>query len=66
MPFYEFQCFKGHITERLCKIGTKRVMCDNDECRADQNGVPLAFPGYAQRILSATPTTFVSAGGRKL
>ena len=58
MPFYEFECPKGHVTEQLVKIGTEAVPCP--DC-------PENLPATeAKRILSPTPTTFVCAGGRKL
>ena len=27
MPFYEFECTKGHITEELVPMGTKYTQC---------------------------------------
>lgn len=71
MPFYEFECNKGHVTEKLMSIAQgdaiELVVCE--EC---DKTAPKGLPGYvetanlARRILSPTPTTFVSAGGRKL
>lgn len=62
-PFYEFECEKGHVTERLVKMGTASVPCE--ECDRE-NGFSPAVVVSATRILSPTPTTFVAAGGRKL
>lgn len=61
MPFYEFECPRGHVTERLVPMGTKDIVCA--ECcdlHPEDDGAV-----FATRILSPTPTTFVFAGGRK-
>jgi len=66
MPFYEFECPKGHVTEKLVPIGTKIVACE--EC---DKTAPKGLPAYvetatlAYRILSPTPTTFRFASGTK-
>lgn len=69
MPFYEFECPKGHVSEFLVRIGTESVGCDKCteeaiERLGEREGAGVIVT--ARRILSPTPTTFVCAGGRKL
>lgn len=45
MPFYEFECPDGHVTEVLVPMGSKTVVCE--QCSKD-----------AGRIMSATKTDF--------
>jgi putative FmdB family regulatory protein len=64
MPFYEFECPKGHITDHLQKMpGKESILCPICSRATDDR---IAAPLRAKRILSPTPTTFVSVGGRKL
>lgn len=64
MPFYEFECPRGHVTEKLVPIGTPHVVCETCVPTGRHRFIPEAH--LAHRILSPTPTTFVAAGGRKL
>ena len=64
MPFYEFECERGHVTEKLVPIGTQIVICAR--CNEDTPENAGVADVTAYRILSPTPTTFVCAGGRKL
>lgn len=52
MPFYEFECPKGHVTESFEEMGTRQVLCK--QCGES-----------AKRILSPTPTTFKLASNVK-
>ena len=67
MPFYEFECPKGHVTEKLMTIaegdGISLVECV--ECSKTRVG-RAELSHMARRILAPPPTTFVAAGGRKL
>jgi len=65
MPFYEFECSKGHITEAQVPMGTKTWLCSAciAELKANQCYDPEQLS--ANRILSATRTTFVFADTRK-
>lgn len=49
MPIFEFECPKGHITEKLVRTGT-----GND---TDRIACPRCI-ATARRILSPTKTTF--------
>ena len=74
MPYYEFECPKGHVTEAVVPMGTKTWPCD--ACKAETEAQMARFdrrhaspPGsgvrvtttLAKRILSPTRTTFVHA-----
>lgn len=64
MPFYEFECTRGHVTEKLVPIGTAQIICPT--CQKIDEPYTSHIDGIGFRILSPTPTTFVAAGGRKL
>lgn len=66
MPLYEFECKQGHVTEKLVPIGTARVLCETCHPPEHLTDGRCRRIYFAKRILSPTPTTFVSAGGRKL
>ena len=64
MPFYEYQCSRGHVIEILRPIDRRD---DPVTCAHVDHGEQYGADGApAKRILSPTPTTFVCAGGRKL
>mgnify|MGYP006291935615 CR=1 FL=1 len=48
MPYYEFECPKGHIVEKLVSMGTEEIECP--ECREN-----------AKKIISLC--TFTLKGG---
>ena len=67
---YEFECYKGHITEAVVPIGTEAWPCEVciAEMKATYTGKADVLPAWnpiAKRILSATRTTFVFADTRK-
>ncbi len=65
MPFYEFECPAGHVTETLLPLSGAKIMAVTcTRCARDQ--IKPRPDVMAKRILSPTPTTFVCAGGRKL
>ena len=43
MPFYEFECSEGHITEELVKMGTKSTRCSKCNKRAKKIISPCSF-----------------------
>lgn len=54
MPVYEFECPKGHVIEDVVPMGTTQAQCHACLSLTRENVM-------ANRILSATPTTFVHA-----
>jgi hypothetical protein len=67
MPVYEFMCPKGHVSEDLVSIGTKRWPCS--ACTAEIMAQDYSWPPprvpMADRILSATRTDFEFADQRR-
>jgi hypothetical protein len=57
MPVYEFQCDKGHVTERMVPMGTREIVCSACIEERMAGGSTPSNP-MARRILSPTPTTF--------
>lgn len=43
MPFYEFQCPEGTITESLVPVGTKQIKCPKCGKRAKKIISPCSF-----------------------
>jgi putative FmdB family regulatory protein len=43
MPFYEFQCSKGAVTEKLVPMGTKSITCPHCKKRAKKIISPCSF-----------------------
>jgi putative FmdB family regulatory protein len=43
MPFYEFQCSQGAVTERLVPVDTKTITCPHCGKRAKKIISPCAF-----------------------
>jgi hypothetical protein len=71
MPFFEYQCPKGHVTEMLRSIEQRNdpvacMTCVDALTPQERELSRDVRPFLAHRILSPTPTTFVCAGGRKL
>jgi len=66
MPYYEFECPKGHVTTEIVPMGTKTWPCS--ACVAEMRALHERHPNnisawnpLAKRILSPTRTTFVFA-----
>lgn len=58
MPFYEFECPKGTITEKLVKMGTEEIECPEcgqnakkimSLCRFELKGGGWYADGYASK-----------------
>ena len=43
MPFYEFQCSDGIVTEKLVSMGTKSITCPHCKKRAKKIMSPCSF-----------------------
>jgi len=43
MPFYEFQCPEGKVTERLVSMDTKSITCPHCKKRAKKILSPCSF-----------------------
>jgi putative FmdB family regulatory protein len=43
MPFYEFQCSEGVVTEKLVSVGTKSITCPHCKKRAKKIMSPCSF-----------------------
>ena len=43
MPFYEFQCSAGTVTEKLVSMGTKSITCPHCKKRAKKIISPCSF-----------------------
>ena len=43
MPFYEFQCPEGKVTERLVSVHTKSITCPHCKKRAKKILSPCSF-----------------------
>jgi disulfide oxidoreductase YuzD len=70
MPFYEFECSKGHRVEELVPIGTAEVVCTECVKVHDPKDMRTYLAPMAGRILSATTTDFhfndIKRGRKKL
>ncbi len=58
MPFYEFECPKGTVTEQLVKMGTEEITCPDcgekakkimSICRFELKGGGWYADGYASK-----------------
>lgn len=58
MPFYEFECPKGTVTEQLAKMGTEEIECPEcgqkakkimSICRFELKGGGWYADGYASK-----------------
>ena len=66
MPVYEFECTKGHITEKLVPMGTKNTRCTKckkiakkilSTCTFELKGGGWYADGYASTKKGAGKTT---------
>jgi len=41
MPIYEFECKKGHLTEKIVKMGTEGIKCPKCKLVSKENHIKL-------------------------